>query len=91
MGKALLHLDLKPSNILLDGDPEKPRGKATPRLGDFGIARRCDPDPSLAADTPPGPLGTPSYMPPEQVMADRAAIGPAADIYGLGAVLLSMR
>ena len=85
--EGLLHLDLKPSNILLDGAPERPREEATPRVGDFGIAFRwSDPDLSLATHSQSGPLGTPSYMPPEQLTGNRVAIGPAADIYGLGAL-----
>ena len=86
--EGLVHLDLKPSNILLDGPPDAPRERAVPRVADFGIAWRwSDPDATLATASLAGPVGTPSYMAPEQVMGDRSAIGPAADIYGLGALL----
>ena len=85
---GLLHLDLKPSNVLLDAAPDTPRERAAPRVGDFGIAYRWnDPDATTTVTGLAGPLGTPSYMAPEQVKGDRAAIGPAADIYGLGALL----
>ena len=40
--EGLVHLDLKPSNILLDAGPETPRELAVPRVGDFGIAVRSD-------------------------------------------------
>jgi serine/threonine protein kinase len=87
-GAGLLHLDLKPSNILLDAAPEAPQGLATPRVADFGLACRWDnPHDSASATALAAPLGTPSYMAPEQVAGDRAAIGPAADIHGLGALL----
>ena len=86
--EGLVHLDLKPSNILLDGGPEAPRELAMPRVGDFGIAFRCDePDASLATALMAGPVGTPSYMAPEQIAFDREKLGPAADVYGLGAIL----
>jgi tetratricopeptide (TPR) repeat protein len=56
-----------------------------PRLTDFGLARRQD---DLSARTASGEiLGTPSYMAPEQAEGDPDAIGPATDVYGLGAVL----
>jgi hypothetical protein len=82
---GLLHLDLKPSNILMDAAPGAPREQAIPRVGDFGLAYlRDDPDATANAI---GPLGTPRYMAPEQIGADRARLGPTADVYGLGALL----
>jgi hypothetical protein len=82
---GLLHLDLKPSNILLDGPPEGPLDQATPMLADFGIARLHD-DPA-ATLTDAGAFGTPAYMAPERIRGDRAAIGPPADLFALGATL----
>jgi hypothetical protein len=77
-GADILHRDLKPSNVLLAED-------GTPRVSDFGLAKRTDRDEGLT--TRSGPLGTPGYMPPEQVSNRLAEIGPAADVYGLGATL----
>lgn len=74
----VLHRDLKPSNILLDKQGE-------PHITDFGLAKLLDNQDGLA--TMSGPLGTPSYMPPEQCSRRFGEIGPAADIYGLGATL----
>jgi serine/threonine protein kinase len=73
----ILHRDLKPSNILLAAD-------GTPRVSDFGLAKLTDQEGSA---TGTGPLGTPGFMPPEQVSPRRREIGPAADVYGLGATL----
>jgi WD40 repeat protein len=72
----VIHRDLKPANILLTAD-------GTPKVADFGLARRLD----EAGATRSGMLlGTPSYMPPEQAMS-RKNLGPAVDIYALGAIL----
>jgi tetratricopeptide (TPR) repeat protein len=78
---GIIHRDIKPENILLSG------GEAV--VADFGLARAV-----FASDrdrlTSTGlVLGTPAYMSPEQAAAD-PAVGPAADIYALGAVLYEM-
>jgi serine/threonine protein kinase len=76
--QGTLHRDLKPSNILIDHTDQ-------PRITDFGLAKRIESDSQLTATG--SVLGTPSYMPPEQAAAKRGLIGPASDVYSLGAVL----
>jgi WD40 repeat protein len=87
---GVIHRDLKPSNVLLaacgptEGDA-RPQA-AVPKITDFGLAKRLDGDPS--SQTHSGSVvGTPSYMPPEQARGNVRELGPAADIYSLGAVL----
>jgi serine/threonine-protein kinase len=76
-GKGLLHRDIKPSNILLDED-------GTARLGDLGLARESG-DAGLAADAFDR-MGTPSYMPPEQLRGD-ADLDVRSDLYSLALTL----
>ncbi len=78
--QGVLHRDLKPSNILLDLADE-------PHVTDFGLAKRLGGD---SGQTRTGTvLGTPSYMSPEQAQG-RRDIGPASDIYSLGAILYEL-
>ena len=84
-GRGVLHLDLKPSNILLDCEADAPWDRVIPRVADFGLAIFDNPDGSEASLA--GPRGTPSYMAPEQMDAPHVRMGPTTDIYALGAML----
>lgn len=75
--RGLLHRDLKPANVMLTHDNGV-------RLTDFGLCKALEEDDGLTATGIM--LGTPSYMAPEQV-EDAKHVGPAADIYALGAIL----
>lgn len=79
--QGVLHRDLKPANILLD--PEQ-----RPHITDFGLARVMSEDLGLTVEG--AAIGTPSYMPPEQAGGRLEAIGPASDVYALGAILFDL-
>src|SRR5271157_4162327 len=80
-GKGFIHCDLKPSNVLIDRDGQ-------PQITDFGLGRRTAENSSLTATG--AILGTPSCMAPEQAAGQRQSIGPATDVYGLGAILYEL-
>jgi hypothetical protein len=94
--KGIIHRDLKPGNVLLAAAADEPALNCAwgwPKLTDFGLARRqASPgsQPGEAGLTHTGAvLGTPGYMAPEQADG-RSDVGPAADVYGLGAILYRM-
>lgn len=80
-GKEILHRDLKPANILFDAN-------ALPMVGDFGLARFRAVDHALTV--PAVALGSPNYMAPEQISAQFGEVGPATDVYGIGAILYEL-
>ncbi len=79
--KNVIHRDLKPANVLIDGNGE-------PKVTDFGLAKKVEGDSGLTRTG--AVMGTPSYMPPEQALGQTERIGPASDIYSLGAILYCM-
>jgi serine/threonine protein kinase/tetratricopeptide (TPR) repeat protein len=104
--RGIVHRDLKPGNILLavvSGQSSVLRREqqataslpadhwsrtTVPKIADFGLAKRVNDD---SGQTQSGAIiGTPSYMAPEQAEGKIRAIGPAADIYALGAILYEL-
>jgi hypothetical protein len=78
---GVLHRDLKPSNVLLTAD-------GIPKVGDFGLAKLLD---GAGEQTATGAIvGTPSYMAPEQALGQSRELGPAVDVWALGAILYEL-
>jgi serine/threonine protein kinase len=104
--QGIVHRDLKPSNILLasaarppsslakdngplvDDGGTRPTDYGQPKITDFGLAKRLE-----GSDTwthTGEVVGTPNYMAPEQAAGKGRPVGPAADVYALGAILYEL-
>jgi serine/threonine protein kinase len=103
--QKVVHRDLKPANILLAGVRNQESGVRnqkragslltpdscllTPKITDFGLAKRLDSE-STAWTQDGAVLGTAGYMAPEQAAGRVRDIGPAVDVYALGAILYEL-
>jgi hypothetical protein len=79
--RGTLHRDLKPQNVLIDV-------AGAPHIADFGLAKFIERDESLTQAG--APMGSPSYMPPEQAAGYLDQVGPHSDVYSLGAILYEL-
>ncbi|MFO0916515.1 MAG: WD40 repeat domain-containing serine/threonine-protein kinase [Pirellulales bacterium] len=92
--RGVIHCDLKPSNILLrSSSANLPDSRAAtladfqPKISDFGLARTLDTEQFVETHHVTGTL---QYMSPEQTGIEGSQIGPASDVYALGAILYEL-
>jgi formylglycine-generating enzyme required for sulfatase activity len=88
--RGVVHRDLKPGNVLLAAcgvaSPATPQAAVVPKITDFGLAKRIDAEAREVSQSG-AVMGTAAYMAPEQAAGRVRDTGPAADVYGLGALL----
>ena len=80
--KGVIHRDLKPNNVMMCAG-------VGPVVMDFGLAKQTKSEEQKLTQTGTT-MGTPSYMPPEQIKGDLDRMGPASDVYSLGVILFEM-
>jgi serine/threonine protein kinase len=91
--KGIIHRDLKPANILISEDEAGDSGAKTfaAKITDFGLAKVLTPSGKRHSSTQKGTLlGTPAYLPPEQLGDRKQPPAPTNDVYALGAILFAM-
>lgn len=81
--QGILHRDLKPANVLIDLEGEL-------RVTDFGLAKTLDADADAGLTESGAAMGSPGYSPPELAVGRSAELGPASDVYSLGAILYDL-
>jgi WD40 repeat protein len=95
--RGILHRDLKPANVLLQ-EPQRDEFNAqtsadamlpyVPRICDFGLAKLLDAQGDESRTL--AVAGSPPYMAPEQAEGKKSVVGPATDVYSLGAILYEL-
>ncbi len=89
--RGIVHRDLKPANVLLAAPADEPAlntAYGLPKVSDFGLSKTLGQDQGRTEDG--RILGTPGYMAPEQATGRPEDVGPAADVYALGAILYEL-
>ncbi len=81
--RGFIHRDLKPANILIDEH-------GTAKITDFGLARKFGEAAAARYTATGNVVGTPAYMAPEQAKGSDKDLGPATDVYALGAILYEL-